>query len=66
MRLIGSGKFTLHQLISSGILTMGVCYFCFGISENMYIRGFFVFGASIGCSFQDVVINLAALDCFKG
>ena len=25
-----------------------------------------IFIASIGCSFQDVSINLAALDCFKG
>ena len=30
------------------------------------MKGFFIFIASIGSSFQDVTINLAALECFKG
>ena len=65
MRILGK-KLSLHQFIGGGIGVMAIMSVLFGVTANLYFRGFCIYIASIGCSFQDITINLAALDCFKG
>jgi hypothetical protein len=45
---------------------MGVFSMLLNTTSNLYLKGAFIYLASVGGSFQDIVINLAALDCFKG
>jgi hypothetical protein len=35
------------------------------IIQNLYMKGFWIFIVSIGCSLKEVLINTAALVCFK-
>ncbi len=65
MRALGE-RFTLHQFIAAGISAMAIFSILFGTVENLYVKGVFIYFSSIGGSFQDVTINLAALGCFKG
>lgn len=57
---------TLHQLIALGVLMMSLFSIFFGLTDNLYLKGFCIYVSSIGSSFQDITINLAAMDCFKG
>jgi hypothetical protein len=57
---------SLHQFIALGVAMMGVFSMLFNTTSNLHLKGCFIFFASIGGVFQDVVINLAAIDCFKG
>ena len=56
----------MHQRIGGGIGIMGVMYVLFGLFENLYIKGFCIFIASIGGCCQSININIAVIDCFKG
>lgn len=44
----------------------GVFSILFNTTESIYIKGLNIYLASIGASFQDVNINIATLECFKG
>lgn len=45
---------------------MGVFSMLFNTTSNLYIKGCFVFFTSLGGVFHEIVINLVAIDCFKG
>ena len=45
---------------------MSVFSILFNTTSNLYLKGCYIFFLSIGGVTQDVVINLAAIDCFKG
>jgi hypothetical protein len=47
-------------------LLMSIFTIAFNFTESLYIRGLFIGIASIGCSFQEITLNLAALECFQG
>lgn len=65
MRLIGH-RFYLHHIIGAGVAAMSFLSLVFAMTNSMYLQGAILLIASIGCSFQDIGINLAAMDCFKG
>jgi hypothetical protein len=44
----------------------GVFGVLFNMTSNLYFRAFIMFFSNLGCSFQDITINLAAVECFKG
>ena len=60
MRIIGH-KFYLHHIIGLGVTLMSVPSLLFTLTNSMYVQGFILLIASIGCSFQDIGINLAAI-----
>jgi hypothetical protein len=45
---------------------MGTMSILFGQTSNLYLRSLCILLLSIGSSFVDVNINLAAIACFKG
>lgn len=49
-----------------GIVIMGIFSILFDCTEDLYMKGVFTLGMAIGASFQDVAVNVAALDCFRG
>ena len=61
-----SSRFSLHMLLSGGIAMMGCFSSIFYFTSSLSLRGAFIFLASMGCACQDITINLAVLECFKG
>lgn len=45
---------------------MSIFTITFSFTDSLYLRGLFIGLASIGCSFQEITLNLAALECFQG
>ena len=48
------------------MVIMGVPCILFGFTSSLYLQGLFIFILSMGCSIQNITINIAALDCFRG
>lgn len=45
---------------------MGAFSSLFYFTDSLPLRGAFVFLGAMGCACQDITINLAVLECFKG
>lgn len=56
----------LHQFISLGVGLMGLSCVAFTYVDDLYAKGVFVFLASIGGSYQDIGVNMACLESFRG
>lgn len=60
-----AGKLCLHHLAALGTSFMGVFAILFYLTQHLEFRGLFIFFSAIGCAYQDVILNLAALECFE-
>lgn len=59
-------KFLLHHFLALGVLIMGIFSAMFYFVGGVYLQALCIFIASIGCSMQDIGINLGALRTFRG
>lgn len=57
---------TLHHFAALGISFMSVFSILFYFTESLEYRGMLVSLSAIGCSYQDIILNLSALRCFAG
>lgn len=61
-----SHMMTLHHFAALGISLMSFFSILFYFTDGIQMRGVFVLLSSIGCSYQDIILNLSALKCFEG
>lgn len=59
-------RFSLHEILCIGSSLLGISSIIFGVIQDLHIKGICIYLQSVGCSFLEVAINLAAIDCFKG
>lgn len=59
-------KVLLHHFLACGIALMGIFSALFYFISGIYIQGICIFIASLGCSMQDIGVNLGALRAFRG
>ena len=57
--------FSFNKNLCLATTPAGVFLLLFSFTSDLNLRGFFIYGASIGCAFMDAFVNVAAIGCFK-